>query len=491
MPQKSLEIMNACGANTFGVNKDTLQRIHIDTAVNGRKCNCMCPACRADLVARNGGKKRAHHFAHASGTACKWAGETDIHLMAKEIIKQNMYIQTPEYDATYYHDPETLNFDKVEAEVWVGEKKPDCTCTYTDLSGVERTVWIEIKVTHPVDEDKLDYIKEHNISCIEINLRKFQGLHDVTPDFLDGVLATAPREWLNAPHLDEKDAEMTKEHNKELRKEVASFLEVQFYLSPYFGFPRPVLRKCKHFANCIFFHSDCCEEERELIDIKAYYDKCEAVTDFVDNKVVKFYHSSKDIPPTYIAVYGRDEQFPEEKLEGKVMLVKLDRSGEKKFILSLEKDWGEHYHLDARFDNFINKEEAANAEEVTILVQFLYYRTGRYFCQYINCIDQFSPTNSAVVFRCVYNIPQNDNYPAHMYGLVAAMNAGHNPKHCFLCKHNGSDKYQMSGVCKLKSAGINGLADKWAAIRCPHFERNEALIAKIRQELKQIPMNAK
>lgn len=38
--------------------------MHIDDVPNGAKCNCICKSCNDELIARNGGKLKKHHFAH-------------------------------------------------------------------------------------------------------------------------------------------------------------------------------------------------------------------------------------------------------------------------------------------------------------------------------------------------------------------------------------------------------------------------------------------
>lgn len=58
--------------NIFGIKKDTGESISISDlpdSQNGLMCNCKCPYCSADFIARKLGKKNAPHFAH-SGEGC-------------------------------------------------------------------------------------------------------------------------------------------------------------------------------------------------------------------------------------------------------------------------------------------------------------------------------------------------------------------------------------------------------------------------------------
>jgi competence CoiA-like predicted nuclease len=61
---------------------------HISEVKNGLKCDCICPACEKKLVARNGGQKRKHHFAHYESAECKYGVQTSIHIAAKNILER-------------------------------------------------------------------------------------------------------------------------------------------------------------------------------------------------------------------------------------------------------------------------------------------------------------------------------------------------------------------------------------------------------------------
>ena len=45
----------------------TGRMVYIDDVPNGLACNCICPNCKEQLLARHG-MERAHHFAHHSET---------------------------------------------------------------------------------------------------------------------------------------------------------------------------------------------------------------------------------------------------------------------------------------------------------------------------------------------------------------------------------------------------------------------------------------
>lgn len=69
----------------FGLD-DEGKLVHIDSVKNGIRCEYTCPDCKTTLIARNGGSKYIHHFAHANAITCN-AGEIILHLLAKDIFK--------------------------------------------------------------------------------------------------------------------------------------------------------------------------------------------------------------------------------------------------------------------------------------------------------------------------------------------------------------------------------------------------------------------
>jgi competence CoiA-like predicted nuclease len=59
--------MHQKGLLTYALNSIG-NLVYIDEVDTGQLCNCYCPSCKEKLVVKNGGMKRVHHFAHASGT---------------------------------------------------------------------------------------------------------------------------------------------------------------------------------------------------------------------------------------------------------------------------------------------------------------------------------------------------------------------------------------------------------------------------------------
>ena len=59
--------------------------VSVEDVPAGLKCDCFCPACGEQLVAKKG-QKMTHHFAHKAGTNCAFGYQTSLHLLAKDIL---------------------------------------------------------------------------------------------------------------------------------------------------------------------------------------------------------------------------------------------------------------------------------------------------------------------------------------------------------------------------------------------------------------------
>lgn len=174
--------------------------VHVSTVPDGAACGCVCPACGAPLVARQGSRRR--HFAHRIDTACASARETMLHKLAKQILQDHKRLLLPAVAAEtdgvrrVAHRAKDFAFDEVEAEVAMGDLVPDVV-----LRKGARKLFVEIWVTHACDAEKLAKLEAARVSTLEIDLRKtprFASLAEIEA----AVLREAPRAWLVNPHLD-------------------------------------------------------------------------------------------------------------------------------------------------------------------------------------------------------------------------------------------------------------------------------------------------
>ena len=149
--------------------------VSISDVESGLKCGCICPACGEQLVAKKG-KKRTHHFAHYSGKTCSYGYESSLHLAAKDILSKARKMTVP---SVYVHFPDSykkdvliskareIEIDSVELEKQFGSIIPDVV-----VHAGGKTFFIEVYVTHCIDEVKLEKLRESQISTIEIDLSK-------------------------------------------------------------------------------------------------------------------------------------------------------------------------------------------------------------------------------------------------------------------------------------------------------------------------------
>ncbi|MBQ0048400.1 MAG: hypothetical protein KBT33_13015 [Prevotellaceae bacterium] len=141
--------------------------VHINSVPNGNDCGCICPHCKSELCAKNGGtgEKMVHHFAHLSGADCVGAIESALHKMAKDVMKDALCIQLP--DRLDGRKGELLKLDRVEVEFYDKDThlRPDCIGYYGD-----KIIWIEFKRTHAVDTKKRGKIISAKIDCVELDI---------------------------------------------------------------------------------------------------------------------------------------------------------------------------------------------------------------------------------------------------------------------------------------------------------------------------------
>lgn len=172
--------------------------VHISDVERGLACNCVCPACGETLVAKKG-NKNIHHFAHHSGQNCEYGYETSLHIAAKEILsKAKRFVIPPvfiEFPNSYkqkelYSEAKEIPIDDVKLEYRYNDIIPDIVLV---SSGKE--LFVEIFVTHKIDDEKLRKIEKANISTIEIDLSNQDK--DITEEDLSEILLnnTELKKW--------------------------------------------------------------------------------------------------------------------------------------------------------------------------------------------------------------------------------------------------------------------------------------------------------
>lgn len=167
--------------------------VSIDSVEKGLSCNCRCPKCNADLIAKHGSGVRHPHFAHKNDSDCQGANESALHRLAKQIIEEEKSVMVPKYLDI---KEQRLSFVKVEIE-----KRDDRKDLQPDIVGIteDDLRWaIEIRNTHEVDDNKFVKLKESEITCLEIDVSDI-SLDDLKRFLLESVDC---REWINNPNYD-------------------------------------------------------------------------------------------------------------------------------------------------------------------------------------------------------------------------------------------------------------------------------------------------
>lgn len=173
----------------------------IEDVERGLKCGCTCAACGERLIAKKG-SKMTHHFSHPSGSNCAYGYESSLHLMAKEILSKagkmiipDAYFQIGCLSKQFYFVKEQeIIIDHVELEKRVGNIIPDIV-VYAN----GKPFFVEIYVTHAIDEKKLKKLKEIGISTIEIDLSEFNALdEDIKESQLKEILLgkSSLKQWV-------------------------------------------------------------------------------------------------------------------------------------------------------------------------------------------------------------------------------------------------------------------------------------------------------
>lgn len=191
---------NGCGLE-YAINRSG-ELVHVDDVPTGLDCECFCPACKEPLIAKNQGEIRLHHFAHKSGTECKYAQETMLHLLAKEKI-QEAFLSKPNFWIRFYYesycqnyneckyyrkdncfnknlksfDLKTLRYDSCEQETkYNNNNRRSDLKIYSSIKKDREPIYIEFFVTHASDEKKLHSFNR----IIEIKIESVEDIINIS-----------------------------------------------------------------------------------------------------------------------------------------------------------------------------------------------------------------------------------------------------------------------------------------------------------------------
>lgn len=208
---------------TYG--KDSNGRlVHVNDVPSGLACDCTCPECGAQLIARKG-KRNQHHFAHANGADCEGARMTALHMLAQQIVQEEKKIRKPWFKDYCEDKSKEIYFESVllERRFKTAEinRRPDCV-GIIKKGDKQYEVWIEIKVKHAIDEEKKKDIIELGAICMEIDISALLN-NKYTEDSVRKALFDVydNKEWINYPQLFRKNAivKQKKEEEERIKRE--------------------------------------------------------------------------------------------------------------------------------------------------------------------------------------------------------------------------------------------------------------------------------
>ncbi len=193
----------------FGL-KDGIM-VGISEVQSGLSCGCICPSCNKKLQAKKG-KKVAHYFSHdpsKESVPCESALESSIHLMAKQILSEEMTAKFPRLEVKETQKDEngqsheetgivtdelSIYFNQVELENQLNDIRPD-------FIGYQNSTpyLIEIAVKHFSDAEKIEKIRAKNIHAIEVDISKID--YTITKEELKVLIIDKVdnKKWLSNP----------------------------------------------------------------------------------------------------------------------------------------------------------------------------------------------------------------------------------------------------------------------------------------------------
>lgn len=186
--------------------------VHVDSVPRGLLCNCVCPNCHENLMARHG-DVREHGFAHHSdnrGANLKICYMVVLYKLAEQIVQTKKRIHAPSYYGIF-PEKDLLFVDvKIDGYYKREDKQPDVIATTED----GKQYLIEFTFDYKVQRKQaVDY---KNLNCLEVNLSG-QTLESVE-NFL--LKDNSDRKWLNNQDYFDKIEPTYKNANKSIALKV-------------------------------------------------------------------------------------------------------------------------------------------------------------------------------------------------------------------------------------------------------------------------------
>ncbi|WP_429113486.1 hypothetical protein [Aeromonas veronii] len=185
--------------------------VDVKDVVSGKGCNCTCIGCQGAVWAMKG-QVKAHYFAHEPNSieqnSCTWNPETEIHILAKEVLATDRQLLLPIGTINPIH--KNIVFDDMVCEVYEGRVIPD---VIGFIDGEK--VLIEVAVTHFCDRGKIKELKRVNATCVELDLSGFRVKGEIiSKEEIRDHLKKCPKKWVSVAPVG-NFSEMMYTHNRQ------------------------------------------------------------------------------------------------------------------------------------------------------------------------------------------------------------------------------------------------------------------------------------
>ena len=219
----------------YKVSEDRL--VDVQQVPSGKRCGCICPSCKAPLVARKG-NKNVWHFAHDSKgelqnklEKCHFSFYVSVRMMARQLIGNQLSVDLPKLEVSLSEnlpfpvgcldatevvtEARTVILEDVCVDTRVGEHR-------VDLSGFISGYCLAFVFTHPGRDEfrHIENLDEEKTGVVAISLTglrsRFYGLNvsnvsysDILAEFITRDIYS--KKWLFHPRLRrvEKQAKVT------------------------------------------------------------------------------------------------------------------------------------------------------------------------------------------------------------------------------------------------------------------------------------------
>lgn len=209
--------------------------VHISQVDRGLRCNCRCPGCNAQLVAKKGADT-AHHFAHRSKSDCAYRPETALHDYSKRLISRQPSFQTPtlrvvaqEHNYGFWVD-DVIPGRKCAVNAAAFEKAYEDVVPDVQFETDAGLIFVEIAVTHFVGRDKQSKLRRLGVPTVEIDLSSVALDSSLEAIEQAVLLNMSLRKW--AYHPEEFDLQLRL--HKDLQEKVAQYESANWNSAPDF-----------------------------------------------------------------------------------------------------------------------------------------------------------------------------------------------------------------------------------------------------------------